>query len=82
MTGPVAPVSVAPAVRPRIPVSRFGVRLARVGALVGRGEVHGEIEEAPAGECERGPVIDERRAKAVRGHTRGAPHGHRELLHA
>ena len=29
MTGPVAPVSVAPAVRPRIPVARFGERLAR-----------------------------------------------------
>ena len=34
MTGPVAPVSVAPAVRPRIPVSRFGVRLARAAAGV------------------------------------------------
>jgi len=29
MTGPVAPVSVAPAARPRIPVARFGERLAR-----------------------------------------------------
>jgi Xaa-Pro aminopeptidase len=29
MTGPIAPVSVAPAVRPRIPAGRFGERLAR-----------------------------------------------------
>jgi len=34
MTGPVAPVSVAPAVRPRVPASRFGVRLARAAAGV------------------------------------------------
>jgi len=34
MTGPVAPVSVAPAIRPRIPAARFGVRLARAQAGV------------------------------------------------
>ncbi len=34
MTGPVAPVSVAPVVRPRIPASRFGERLARAQAGV------------------------------------------------
>ena len=34
MTGPVAPVSFAPAVRPRIPVGRFGDRLARAEAGV------------------------------------------------
>ena len=34
MTGPVAPVSVAPAVRPRIPVARFGERLERAQAGV------------------------------------------------
>ncbi len=34
MTGPLAPVSVAPAVRPRIPAGRFGVRLARAAAGV------------------------------------------------
>lgn len=34
MTGPVAPATVAPAVRPRIPVSRFGARLARAQAGV------------------------------------------------
>lgn len=34
MTGPVAPVSVAPAVRPRIPAARFGERLARAQAGV------------------------------------------------
>jgi Xaa-Pro aminopeptidase len=34
MTGPVAPISVAPAVRPRIPAARFGTRLARAQAGV------------------------------------------------
>ena len=34
MTGPVAPVSVAPVARPRIPVARFGERLARAQAGV------------------------------------------------
>jgi len=34
MTGPVAPVSVAPSVRPRIPAARFGERLARAQAGV------------------------------------------------
>jgi Xaa-Pro aminopeptidase len=34
MTGPIAPVSVAPSVRPRIPAARFGERLARAQAGV------------------------------------------------
>ena len=59
-----------------------GIGFARVRALIGERQVEGELDDTVDLGGDGCPVTDERRAKVVRARARGAPHGHRELLHA